>query len=251
MYMTEFIPEYAAEQHTETISLKFNFDASDNYMETVNEVLRYGSVCFDDTTAKLVTIGIHSDCEKPHIHINIIGNNRVQGDLKNNASRHRRRYWNDYVGHPPPSQLSCKVGAVDDVDEGSAVDSVVRCLSYPYKEGKVIKLPSYFSKAYVMLSDATTAFLKSNGQALYKQSLHNKMYKERQNARQGNILENVLEISQRVYEDKWQNWRDEIYKIYFEGIELKEIPDLGLFEKAVQKVAIYRKIVPPFFFCRA
>lgn len=243
--MTDILKEYTPAHHTQSLSLKFNLDASANKMDTVMEVLRYGNVCFDGTTALLATIGEHIDCEKPHIHINIIGKARVEGDLKNNASRHRKRYWTDYVGHPPPPQISCKVGECDDVD------SVVKCLSYPYKEGRVIEMPSIFSKLYVLLSAESTAFLRTNGEALYKQAQHNRLYKERQNARQGNMLDSIMEISKTVSAEKWLDWRNEIYETYFKEIELKEIPDLGLFEKAVQKVAIYRKVVPPFFFCRA
>lgn len=240
------IREYDSAQHNQSVSLKYNLDMSANKMDTIKEVLLYGKSCFDTDTPIMVSVGEHSDGEKPHIHINLVGTNRVEGDLKHNASRHRKRFWNDYIGHHPPKQISCKVGECDDVD------SVIRCLSYPFKEGKVIKLPSSISKLFQQFTSDTVSFLRENGEAIYKQAQYNRLYKERQNVRQGALKDAVMELSKPIdVSIGWIEWRNKVWTLYFDKIEYDEMPDFQIFEKVVQKVAVSRGVCPPYTFCRA
>lgn len=169
----------------------------------------------------------------PHYHLHFV----VQHWEKDKNESRRRTQSVKCPG------LSCKFSTINDVD------ALEKHMAYPMKENK----PFMFThrgilQCIVNMPENVVQYLAQFAVALYEAKKANDLKRHRASERSGTIQQQLLDLVGDKQFNNYKEYKEYIYPGYYKGLELHEYPDTGLFIKEVGKVAIFKKIVPPWFF---
>lgn len=230
-----------------TLSYKINLDnLVTDISYTVFQIVAYSSRFSKGPLT--VTAGRHDEGENevPHIHVAIQVNEWIQSS---NEPRRRAKWWAE--DSEPLTGLNLKIAKVD-VSEN---DKISNHLAYCWKESKPIDIPlSLYRKPYnvIKLDYPEIARLKAIGTGLYHVSSQGVKRRARLTAKATTLLGQVL-ILAKAYTNtntnlEYIHFKQHIYLEFFKNLDIKEYPNIRDFAGVVQKVAIFSKIVPPYYF---
>lgn len=227
-----------AEGYT-TLSFKINQSDLNNLTPTqlVGCLMRYVSK-HSDSEYKFLTCGEHrrGQNEMPHFHFNFA----VPVFMKtSNESRRRTAYLDNDEG-VKVSNLSCKIGVV------KSLGDLENCLKYPWKEKIKVSVPEAFG--YLEMPREVRMYMKESAHAMFLASEEQLRRKVRSSERTLTILEAIDKIVGDRQFASYQECKEYVCAEFFRPLELSEYPDMSVFRKALEKVAVKRKIVPFHFF---
>lgn len=236
MVFLDFVERYNLEDNT-TLSFKFNLneysqDEIKGFAENIFFYVQQNShgdhIFFSG--------GIHykGEAELPHCHLHFC----VQ-HWRADKNESRRR---GAVGGMP-DKLSCKISSLNDAEH------LEKQMSYPYKENNILRFEHVgIRKRIVSFPENVELYLVKNAIALYEQSLAIKRKKARANERSGNLQQQLVELCAERTFSNYTEYKEYIYRVFYNGLELHEYPDPRSLVKEVGNVAIFKKIVPPYYF---
>lgn len=231
----EYLGDLDVSKYT-AMSFKMNLTSKLEVGELVKTIHCYARGCGDPTKNSYIAVGEHRQGknEVPHIHINV-----CVYDFKkdSNESRRRNKYFEEM--EEDITGITCKISPIKDIPAFEA------CLKYPWKE----KLPVILSLRYAMvLPESVKLYMLESAAALFEASKAGERKRERAGERSKTLLGQIQEI---VGDRSFQNY-DEFKKYvaqeFFQPLDLEEYPDMSNFRKAIEKVAVQKKIVPYHYF---
>lgn len=226
--MEEF---YLAEKLEElkTLSFKFNLGVTNGTEEWKHIQMYVAEHC----DKYYYVIGRHDEGknEQPHLHINFIVSNYVG---TSHESRRRNKYFSD-MGWVKVDSLTMKEGVVIDLD------CAQKCLAYPLKEGKLVSSRN--------IPTALLQFLESYAKLEYEAKRQRDLAKDRASAKTENLQSQILAlIPNDLHFTDYGSYKQYIYTKFYESLKINEYPQRRTVESAVQNIAIFRKIVNPWYF---
>lgn len=221
-----------------SLSYKFNIENDDIIAPTISDIISYTDSISNGK--KYCTIGKHTSGinEQPHVHVNII----VEEFQKTKNESRRRSNWFKSNDLDLIEGLSLKTSGVNDIEK------FTKCMQYPYKEGKLIELPKHFKNKFEEFTSEQVQYLQESAKALYQIKLDNDRKKKRSSDKTNNLMQEVLQLLGDKQFTNYQSYKEYIYDAYFKDLEIEEYPELNNLQKSIQKVSIFRKIVPPYYF---
>lgn len=237
-YESEGLPDMVLK----TFSFKFN------HYEGMDEETRQ---CHCDQLSLFISVycdgiymtsGIHEKGknELPHTHVNIVAKNWNPSKSTKNFSRFRAEHWNEYDSLPfPNGVITTKQGQIDNID------NFIDCLAYPLKEG--LKCDKSFN-----IPNNIFLQLKEIGKSKYEAKLQKDRSKERVAERQNNLCDLInLKTLDKEFDNyiSFRNYACE--QVQGNPENISAIPDQVKLEKAIQSVALFRKIVPCWYFMKS
>lgn len=227
--MEEF---YLAEDlgKTKTLSFKFNSDEIDRIEEQVDNISMYVS---EHSRSYYMVAGRHlqGKNEKPHVHVNFVVHDFV-GDT--NEPRRRNKYFLE-AGYQKIEKLSMREGIVDDQE------CALKCLAYPLKEGLLV---SSFKIPNNLLTK-----LKVYAGIEYEKKCQRDLEKQRASERTEKLQNQILAlIPNNLHFTDYGTYKRFIYTKFYETLKINEFPQRRSVESAVQNIAIFKKIVDPWYF---
>lgn len=216
-----------------TLSFKFNCpqdDTEERLKDIIDHLQLYVSEYSDSYYS---TAGKHTEGKNcvPHIHLNVIV--RDYKDTQNESRR--RKEWAKGMGYSFPKGISMSQGVVDDVGSAQKV------LAYPLKEGNVMithRIPP------TLLS-----YLLTYGQQEWEAKKQRDLQKVRQQEKTENLHNQILElIPKSLHFTDYGSYKRYIYTKFYENLKLNEYPLRRSVETAVQNIAIFLKVVEPYYF---
>ena len=185
------------------------------------------------------TIGKHVGGinENPHIHVHIVARK-----VKKYANLGKERSaWYRKNDEAIPPNLTCKRRQVDNLN------SVEDTLKYPWKEDMEVALPSSCRKFIYILPPLIKTFMRENAMVIYEAKKTLMRQKQRTKMKETNIVNQVHTILGKQTFSGYGEYKQFIYTAYYDQCEsLEDYPAFNELQKAVQKVAIFMKVVPPF-----
>jgi len=231
--MEEFYAKEALED-CETLSFKFNCPQGyddEQLIEVIDHLQMYVS---DYSNRFYATAGKHTEGKNqvPHIHLNVIV---LDYNHKSNESR-RRKDWAKAMGYCPfPRGISMSQGVIEDFGSAQKV------LAYPLKEGKVM--------ASHRIPKNLLGLLQSYGEQEWEAKKQRDLQKVRQQEKTENLHNQILElIPKSLHFTDYGSYKRYIYTKFYEKLKLNEYPQRRSVETAVQNIAIFLKVVDPWFF---
>lgn len=226
---------YATEALEDCATLSFKFNCPPAYTEErLNDVIDHLCMYVSEHCSDYyATAGKHVEGKNcvPHIHLNCIAR-----DYKNigNESR-RRREWAKGMGYSFIKGISMRQGIVEDVGCAQKV------LAYPLKEGNVMS-------SHRIPSDILS-FLLIYGQQEWEAKKQRDLQKVRQQEKTENLHNQILElIPKSLHFTDYGSYKRYIYTKFYENLKLNEYPQRRSVETAVQNIAIFIKVVEPWYF---
>lgn len=223
-------------EEMKTLSFKFNLgesDLSDPDYDIENEIIKIVSYVGSYARKCYYVAGRHDEGknEQPHIHINII----VEGYTStSHESRRRNKYFSD-MGYEKVDSLTMKEGVIIDMD------SAQKCLAYPLKEGKVVSSRN--------IPTSLLQFLESYAKIEYEAKRQRDLAKDRASAKTENLQSQILAlIPANLHFTDYGTYKTYIYTKFYESLKINEYPQRRTVESAVQNIAIFRKVVNPWYF---
>lgn len=224
------------------LSYKFNTELDNPDLHLLSYIK---SRIKDEKIPFFVAIGIHSQgkSSEKHCHISVVlpTNNYVKSK---NDSRDRKKYYEESEVELEV-KTSLKIGSISDVE------AFEKCLKYPWKEGKIVNINTPFYERHYNIYKipiAVESYLKESAIGLFQSKLQRERLKNRSDERASNIQNELLTIlGERTFDD-YSSYKHYIYTEYYKGLEIENYPDHNILQKNVQKVAIFRKIIPPYYF---
>lgn len=224
-----------------TLSFKFNIKENwneDTICEKIDEIIDYVIRRSSSDDKLFVSCGKHIDGvkENPHIHVHIccLG----WKPLDSNLSRDRKKHWDTYCESIIPG-LSMKECDVE------SPENVRKHMSYPLKEKCQIHVED--KNIHLMPADLLV-YLEEIAVAEYESVKYNRASKERSYQRLLDLSSQVLLITKDKSFDTYQEYKEYTYSTFYKDLEITSYPTLTNLQKVIQNVAIFKKIVPPYYF---
>lgn len=222
-------------------SLSFKINVPDLKDYTASQVcgalVRYVDL-HSEGESKFLTVGEHRQGtnEVPHYHFNFA----VPTFMKtSNESRRRSKYLDEMEGLKL-EHLSCKVSVI------KSVFNLEDCLKYPLKERVPLSLPVYYG--YLGIPKEVQAYMIESAYAMFLASEEQIRKKSRASERSANLLDLINDLAGSRTFQSYQEFKEIICKDFFLPLELHEYPDMAIFRKALEKVAVKKGIVPFHYF---
>lgn len=216
-------------EERKTLSFKFNLGDSDGISATEHIVMYVQELC----RKCYYVAGRHNEGknEEPHIHINFI----VDGYTEtSHESRRRTKYFKD-MGYEKVEGLSMKEGIITDID------SAQKCLAYPLKEGLLV--------ASGNIPQRLLQVLEVYAGIEYEAKKQRDCAKKRSSEKTENLQSQILElIPKNLHFTDYSTYKKYIYTKFYENLKMNEYPQRRSVESAVQNIAIFKKIVDPWYF---
>lgn len=230
--MEEF---YLAESlgETKTLSFKFNLGdsiESDRVQEQVDNITMY---VIDHCRSYYMVAGRHMEGknEQPHVHVNFIVHDYVG---TSHESRRRNKYFRD-MAYSKIEGLSMREGIVNDME------CAQKCLAYPLKEGLLV------SSSHI--PDSLLTKLEVYAGIEYEKKLQRDLEKQRASERTEKLQNQILAlIPNNLHFTDYFTYKQYIYTKFYDSLKINEYPQRRSVESAVQNIAIYKKIVEPWYF---
>lgn len=216
-----------------TVSFKFNYPQGDPDECIMGVIDRLQMYVMEHCSDYYATVGKHVEGKNcvPHVHLNCIAR-----DYKNtgNESR-RRREWAKGLGFSLPKGISMRQGIVDDVGSAQKV------LAYPLKEGNVMTSHR--------IPEKLLSYLLTYGEQEWEAKKQRDLQKVRQQEKTENLHNQILElIPKSLHFTDYGTYKRYIYTKFYENLKLNEFPQKRSVESAVQNIAIFLKVVEPWYF---
>ena len=227
--MEEF---YLAENlgETKTLSFKFNIGEVERAYEQIDNISMYVS---EHSKAYYMVAGRHLEGknEQPHIHANFIVCEYIG---TSHESRRRNKYFLD-MGYQKIEGLSMKEGIVDNQE------CAQKCLAYPLKEGLLV--------SSFRIPDKLLAKLEVFAGIEYEKKLQRDLEKQRASERTEKLQNQILAfMTNNLHFTDYGSYKRYIYTKFYESLKINEYPQRRSVESAVQNIAIFKKIVEPWYF---
>lgn len=187
---------------------------------------------------KFVTIGEHENGknENEHFHINFA----IPTFRKTSNESRRRTSYLDKTEGLKLDGLSCKIDVIN------TSITLEQCLKYPWKERKYVAAPDVWD--YIKIPKEVRLYMIESAHAMFLASVEQQRKKQRASERSTNLLEIINDLAGTISYGSYQEFKEKICREFFEPLELNEYPDMNNFKKALEKVAVKRKIVPYHYF---
>uniref|UniRef100_UPI0040483D99 hypothetical protein n=1 Tax=Limnohabitans sp. TaxID=1907725 RepID=UPI0040483D99 len=217
-------------EELKTLSFKFNIGDQD-HKESVENIRMY---VMENSKKCYYIAGRHDEGrnEQPHVHVNFLVEDYI---ATSHESRRRNKCFND-LGYRKLDNLTMREGVVIDLD------SAQKCLAYPLKEGKLV---SSSSNIPVELQKYLESYAKIEYEAKKQQALS----KQRASEKTENLQNQILALlPSNLHFTDYGSYKRYIYTKFYETLQINEYPQRRTVESAVQNIAIFRKIVEPWYF---
>lgn len=226
---------YALEEVEEcvTLSFKFNLEEDDDVEDLVGRVKCYVE---HYTNSLYFVAGRHDEGknECSHIHANFIVKGYNTSD--SNETRKRKKFTAE-SGLTLPVGLSMKQSVI------SSIDSAIKVLAYPLKEGKLV--------SSVGITKTLLIFLEEYGKQEYEAKRQRDLAKQRSSERTDNLLTQILGlIPETLHFTDYGTFKKFIYPKIYLGLRINEYPKPRTVQDILQLIAINKKIVEPWYFDR-
>lgn len=224
-YSTESLEDCA------TLSFKFNVGEDDDAADMVAGLKLYVA---DHCSSLYYVAGRHDQGknEVPHIHANFIVKDLIVNDT--NESRQRRK-WGKAMGFSLPKGVSMRDSVIADFDSAQKV------LAYPLKEGKLVSSEG--------IKKPLLDFLQSYGVQEFEAKKQRDLAKVRASEKTENLQSQILAlIPNALHFTDYGSYKRYIYTKFYEKLKINEYPQRRSVESAIQNIAIYLKIVEPYYF---
>lgn len=217
--------------------LSFKWNLVDVSSNIINSLYDYTLSCSQDEELVFATAGQHNQGknEEPHIHLNIAVS-KFKKD--SNESRRRKKYLIDTWGVEPEG-LSCKIKNIETVRD------LENTLKYCWKEEIQLPLPK---KRRFLFSEEVRLYLMSSAVALFEASKDNARKKDRATAVAKTLLGQIEDIVKNKHFSSYADFKAYVAEQYLSPLEVEEYPDFNNLRKAIEKIAVKKKIVPFHFF---
>ena len=227
--MEEF---YLAEslEETKTLSFKFNLGDTDRVEEQIGNITIYVS---EHCRSYYMVAGRHlqGKNEKPHVHVNFVVHDYV-GDT--NEPRRRNKFFLEY-GYQKIEKLSMREGIVD------SQECALKCLAYPLKEGLLVSSSN--------IPDNLLTKLEVYAGLEYEKKCQRDLEKQRAGERTEKLQNQVLAlVPKNLHFTDYGTFKRYIYAKFYETLKINEYPQRRSVESAVQNIAIFKKVVEPWYF---
>lgn len=223
---------YLGEKLEELTTLSFKFNIGD--CDPITEVKRIGLYVRHHSTRHYMVAGRHDEGrnEQPHVHVNFLVEKYV---ATSHESRRRNKFFSD-LGYTKMDNLTMREGIVNDLD------SAQRCLAYPLKEGKLV-----FSSSNI--PEELLFFFESYAKIEYEAKKQQALSKQRASEKTENLQNQILALlPSNLHFTDYGSYKRYIYTKFYETLQINEYPQRRTVESAVQNIAIFRKIVEPWYF---
>lgn len=224
----------------DTISYRCFIDGSANredYIEDMENLVYYTlSRGVDPKQKYKVVCGEHrmGESERPHFHLHI------QTPLYRksaNEARDRNAYLKDSPLHVSGQELTAKF-------QHCVTDQVALNdhLSYPLKEGLYVKLNVKHKQVQFLEGTELESFMVRAELIFEGQK---KIIKRKSNLAKKSLtlLQQCVKISETIGKIEYSEWKQRMYTIFHEDLEVAKYPCYNDLRNAVHKVAIFHKIV--------
>lgn len=217
-------------EEAKTLSFKFNLGESDGE-EAVGHIVMYVSELCESC---YYVAGRHNEGknEQPHIHINFI----VKGYVgTSHESRRRTKYFSE-SGYGKVEGLTMKEGVVTDID------SAQKCLAYPLKEGLLISSSGNIPGRLLQVLEVYAGIE-------YEAKKQRDLAKTRASEKTENLQSQILALlPSNLYFTDYGTYKRVIYTKFYDSLKINEYPQRRTVENAIQNIAIFKKIVEPWYF---
>ena len=236
--MEEFYLEESLGE-AKTLSFKFNLGDSsgrskdefaDEVREQVDNISMYVA---EHSRAYYMSAGRHMEGknERPHVHVNFVVHDYVG---TSHESRRRNKYFMD-MGYSKIHSLSMREGIVNDME------CAQKCLAYPMKEGLLV------SSSHI--PDSLLTKLEVYAGLEYEKKLQRDLEKQRAGERTEKLQNQILAlIPKNMNFTDYFSYKQFIYTKFYSSLQINEYPQRRSVESAVQNIAIFKKIVDPWYF---
>lgn len=245
MNFTEFYLDLGI-NHWNTISIKFNEEDVNDVNTTIEEIVSYIGEEFKGCSSQyLLSIGKHEKGlnERPHYHINICYDEKYQTKRnEKNESRRRKKYWKDEMVNDTPI-FTQKIGNAKTEEE------IKKCIMYPWKEGNIIDT-KIFKRAYI-IPEHIILELSTLATGLYEAKRAKDLHRQKQENKNRTIRGQLLDMIEEKSFSNYQSYKEFIYTSYYEGRDIDDYHCRQDIQKNIQEIAIYKKIVPYWYFDKA
>lgn len=218
------------------LTFKWNLiDASSNIM---NAVYDYALSCNQDEEEDVfATAGQHNQGknEEPHIHLNVV---IPKFKKDSNESRRRKKYLSE-TWDVESEGITCKIKQIETVRD------LENTLKYCWKEEQCLPLPK---KSRYIFSEDVRLYLIQSAVSLFEASRDNQRKKERATAVAKTLLGQIEDIVGNQTFASYTDFKIYVAQKFLEPLEVEEYPDFNNLRKAMEKVAVKRRIVPFHFF---
>ena len=219
------------------ISVKLNYKKDEYDAETMSVPDEFNSVVayLRDSKLDIVysTAGLHLNGENknPHVHYHLIVKSLPAGTFQSNSSLHRKR-WLSKEGN--------ECHSLDDVSIRfpKKEDPVWQALSYPFKEGYVMKIGNK------NISQNVLDFLVTYGKNLYQVSLGNRARGDASEERKKQALLSLAKICEE-HKSEFSTYKEMCIWLednYLSTLSLEEKPDFSNYNKNCQKIGNHLKL---------
>jgi len=223
-YSTESLEDCA------TLSFKFNVGEDDDAEDLVHGLRLYVE---EHSSSLYYVAGRHDQGknEVAHIHANFIVKDYV---ASSNESR-RRTAWSVKSGLGLPRGVTMSQSIITEFD------SAQKCLAYPLKEGKLVSSQG--------IKKTLLDFLQSYGEQEFEAKKQRDLAKARASEKTENLQSQILAlIPKTLHFTDYGSYKRYIYTKFYEKLKINEYPQRRSVESAIQNIAIYLKIVEPYYF---
>lgn len=217
-------------EELKTLSFKFNIGERDPD-ECVDNILMY---VMENSKKCYYVAGRHDEGrnEQPHVHVNMIVEDYV---ATSHESRRRNKCFSE-LGYSKIDNLTMREGVVIDID------SAQKCLAYPLKEGKLVSASN-------TIPVELQQFLESYAKIEYEAKKQQALSKQRASEKTENLQNQILALlPSNLHFTDYGSYKKYIYTKFYETLKINEFPQRRTVESAVQNIAIFRKVVEPWYF---
>lgn len=228
----EFVTTLGIDVTTYTaLTFKYNLDEESDTHNLILQLLNFVSKYSDISGVWFATAGEHRQGvnELPHIHLSVVVPSWKPTDT--NMSRLRSKY----VHYKDISQRATQIKTIEDLEN---------TLKYPWKEGldlTIRKLKGVVPP--VALSQPVIEFLKWSAKAMFEVHLANRHKRERASEKSKTLLQELDCLLGKREFANYEEYVSYISQAYLEPLAVEEYPDFSNLRKAIQKLAVQKKIV--------
>lgn len=225
-----------------TVTFKWNISVKDNDLDFVDNLLYYARRYSQDKF--YISAGVHEKGVNthPHIHVHFGFREFVPGK-DTNHSRALTKYCETHDCWKPE-------GVIQQIKQAD-LGALEKCLKYPWKEGTLIEIKHRAHKQAYVLPETLNLYMMESAKALFDASVLQQRQAQKKTDKYDTIMGALVHIVGEASFSNYQEYKEYVYSCFYQDLELNKFPNPPDFMRAVQKVAIFKKIVSPWYFDRS
>lgn len=228
----EFVTTLAIDVTTYTaLTFKYNLSVDISADILASQLTKFVANFSDVSGVWFATCGEHRQGvnEVPHVHVSVVVPSWKPTDT--NMSRLRGKF----VHYKDISQRATQIKTVEDLEN---------TLKYPWKEGLEIRIPKIKGcVSCTTLPQPVIEYLKVSAKAMFESHLANRHKRERASEKSKTLLQELESLIGNREFANYEEYVAYISQAYLEPLTPEEYPDFSNLKKAIQKLAVHRKIV--------